>query len=184
MDRCDYCLTYFQDFIGGLHIWFMNAPLFPLESHVYFWNVSGPKHYVWCGQEWGLRVVGSQDFELCDSARRPGRIMPLCKWAFLSSWFSTWISCKCKLELRREGEYGFQCLHSSAVWDVFFKRKGQTSNDLRFTLERQSSTINWHLLHTQTFYDAKPLWKPLECRLSYLFSHCYHFRSCLERAQQ
>lgn len=144
-----------QDSIGGLHIWFISAPLFPLESHVDFGNVSRPKHYVWCGQEWGLGKVGSQDFELRDSAHRPGRVMPLCKWAFPSSWFSTWISCKCKLELRREGENGFQCLHSSAVWDVFFKRKGQTSNDLRFTLARQSSTINWHLLQTQTSFWCK-----------------------------
>lgn len=68
-----------QDFIGGLHIWFISAPLFPLESHVDFGNVSRPKHSVWCGQEWGLGKVGSQDFELRDSAHRPGRVMPLCK---------------------------------------------------------------------------------------------------------
>lgn len=36
-----------------------------------------------------------------------------------------------------------------------FKRKGQTSNELRFTLVCQSGTINWHLLQTQTSFRCK-----------------------------
>lgn len=172
-----------QRLVDGSHIWYTSASLsqFPSESQIDRGNGSRPRLCVWCGQERGAVEVGTWDLEQWhDSAQRPGTVMPLCKWtAFPSSWFSAWFSCKCKSELRREREHDLGCLHLSVVWDAFFKREGQTSNDLRVTLACQSNFF----CKLRPLSDAKPLWKSPECRLSSLPSGSSHLGSCLEMAQ-
>lgn len=158
MDRSECCSGWSSE----LHRWVSHLvqegstkPV-SLESQIDLWKGSGPRLCVWCGQGWGIGDVGTQNFELHDSAHRPGTVMPLCKRAaFPSSWFSAWLSYKCKSELRRERENDLRCLHSSVAWDAFFKREGQTSDDLRFTLVHRSSTINWHLLQTKASFRCK-----------------------------
>lgn len=111
--------------------------------------------------------------------------MPLCKWAaFPSSQLSAWLSCKCKSELRREGAHNLPCLHSSVAQDAFLKREGQTSGDLRFALVYQSSTINPHLLQTQTSCRCKAFLEISRGQVSCLLSGSSRFQSCLEIAQE